>query len=130
MNTEKYKNSYEGYVWSGKKTTLFGLPLSFTTYILTETRLITEQGLINVKIDEIELYKISDKSCKCSLFQRLAGCGSITIYSRDNDTPVKKMTVKEPKKVLNILNNTIHEYFLKYGREREMYANNGYGSRN
>lgn len=32
------------YVWSDKKRTLFGLPLSFTRYFLTETKFITRKG--------------------------------------------------------------------------------------
>ena len=49
------------YVWTDKKRTLFGLPWSFTRYYLTETKFITQVGLLTVKEDEIDLYKIIDK---------------------------------------------------------------------
>ncbi|MFR6496608.1 MAG: hypothetical protein ACLUOF_09705 [Ruminococcus sp.] len=41
----KTKDGLE-YLWTDKKRTLFGLPLSFTRYYLTESRLITRVGLL------------------------------------------------------------------------------------
>ena len=35
------------YIWSDRKRTLFGLPLSFTKYRLTEDRLFIEKGFLN-----------------------------------------------------------------------------------
>ena len=34
------------YIWTDKKRTLFGLPLSFTRYFLTENKFITRVGLL------------------------------------------------------------------------------------
>ena len=36
------------YVWTDKKRTIFGLPLSFTRYYLTETKLICRHGLLSI----------------------------------------------------------------------------------
>ena len=49
------------YVWTDKKRTIFGLPLSFTRYFLTESKFITRTGFLSVDEDEIDLYKIIDK---------------------------------------------------------------------
>ena len=37
------------YLWRDRKRTLFGLPLSFTKYALTEERLFIETGFLNKK---------------------------------------------------------------------------------
>ena len=50
MTKGKIKDGLE-YLWTDKKRTLFGLPLSFTRYYLTESRLITRIGLLTVVED-------------------------------------------------------------------------------
>ena len=40
------------YIWTDKKRTLFGLPLSFTRYFLTETKFITRTGFLSIDEDE------------------------------------------------------------------------------
>ena len=46
------KNEFD-YVWTDKKRTLFGWPLSFTRYFLTETKFITRTGFLSVDEDEV-----------------------------------------------------------------------------
>ena len=60
MTKGKTKDGLE-YLWTDKKRTLFGLPLSFTRYYLTESRLITRIGLLTVVEDELDIYRITDK---------------------------------------------------------------------
>ena len=40
------------FVWQDRKRTLFGLPLSFTVYRLTEEKLFIETGFLNKKEEE------------------------------------------------------------------------------
>lgn len=47
MERERTKDGLE-YIWTDKKRTLFGLPLSFTRYYLTDTRFITRTGFLTV----------------------------------------------------------------------------------
>ena len=47
------------YLWTDKKRTIFGLPLSFTRYYLTEKKLITQTGFLNIVEDEFDLYRLS-----------------------------------------------------------------------
>ena len=61
-------------LWTDKKRTLFGLPLSFTRYYLTDHQLITRTGFLSVQEDEIELYRITDKRIQQPLSQRIFGC--------------------------------------------------------
>ena len=109
-------------VWSDKKRTLFGLPLSFTTYYLTETKLITKAGFFNVDEDEIDLYKITDKKILRPMGQRMFGCGTITIHSKDADTPTKIVhCVKNVRQVSNLIDKYLNRMRDRYGiRGRDM----------
>ncbi|MDE5765131.1 MAG: PH domain-containing protein [Ruminococcus sp.] len=110
------------YVWTDKKRTLFGLPLSFTRYYITETKLITRTGFLNISEDEIELYKIMDKKINYPLGQRIVGCGTIIIYSKDIDTPTKEIkSIKNVRKVSDTIDKYINQMRDRYGiRGRDM----------
>ena len=47
------------YLWKDRKRRL-GLPLSFTRYALSEDRLFCETGFLNLKSDEVLLYRVQD----------------------------------------------------------------------
>lgn len=110
------------YIWSDKKRTLFGLPLSFTRYYLTENRFITRTGFLNVKEDELELYRIVDKSLTRSIWQRMFGCGTITLYCKDADTPEKQVvSIKCPREVSDLIGSYVSQYRDRYSiRGRDM----------
>lgn len=111
-------------VWTDKKRTVFGLPISFTRYILTEKKLITRRGLLSIHEDEVELYRVIDKSLRLPLGQRIFGCGTIIINCRDTDTPVKEITsVKNPRGFMEILEKHVDIQRDKYRtRGRDMIA--------
>ena len=116
------------YIWTDKKRTLFGWPLSFTRYYLTETKFITQCGFFNIDEDEIDLYKITDKKIKRPFFQRMFGCGSIVIYSRDADTPTKEIhCVKNVRAVSDQIDKFLNVMRDKYGiRGRDMINHDGF----
>lgn len=95
-------------IWEDRKRTLFGLPLSFTKYILTEKKFITRKGFLNITEDEIELYRVIDKSLRLPLGQRLFSCGTVVINCRDTDTPVKEVTsIKKPREFMALLEKQV-----------------------
>lgn len=114
-NMKKLKKTYgEDLIWSGKKC-ICGLPISFTRYILTSTVLYTRVGFFNIKEDEIELYKIVDKVMMFPLGQRIVGCGSIKLTSKDSDTPEKLLkAVKKPREVKKVLDEAVKVQRDKY----------------
>lgn len=125
----KKKDKAINYVWSDKKRTLFGLPLSFTRYYLTEERLITRAGLLNVKEDELELYRIVDKSLQRPMSQRIFGCGTIVLFCKDADTPEKHIvSIKCPREVSDLIGSFISQHRDRYGiRGRDMVGSAGEG---
>ncbi|MBQ1538545.1 MAG: PH domain-containing protein [Ruminococcus sp.] len=118
------------YIWTDKKRTLFGLPLSFTRYFITETKFITRKGFLNVEEDEFELYKVTDKKLSLPFGQRMFGCATITLHVRnDTDTPVKEIkSIKNARDVLSILDKQIDMNRDKYNiRGRDMYGHDNHG---
>lgn len=119
-------NSNSGYetIWTDKKRTLFGLPLSFTRYILTEKKFITRKGFLSITEDEIELYRVVDKSLRLPFGQRMFGCGTVIINCRDTDTPVKEVvSIKKPRDFMNIFEKQVDIQRDKYRtRGRDMMA--------
>ena len=115
------KADYE-YIWTDKKRTLFGLPISFTRYFLTESKFITRRGLLTITEDELDLYKVTDKKLVLRFFARIFKCGSIIMNVKDVDTPIKEIrSVKKPREVLNMLDKQIDINRDKYNiRGRDM----------
>ncbi len=113
-NIEKLSREYGKVIWTGKKRIL-GMPISLTRYILTETKLVTRIGLFSIKEDEIELYRIYDKSLQLKFGQRIFGCGTINLMSKDSDTPVKQIyCVKSPREVKRQLDEAVQKQLDKY----------------
>lgn len=118
------------YVWTAKKGTFLGLPLSFTRYFLTETKFITRTGVFSISEDEIDLYKIIDKKVRLPFLQRLVGCGSIIVYSKDADTPSKEIhCIKNVRQVSELIDKHMNIMRDRYGiRGRDMMGyGGGYG---
>ena len=57
-------------IWYDRKRTLFGLPLSFTKYELTDDRLFIKEGFFNTIYNEVRLYRITDVQLTRSLLQK------------------------------------------------------------
>ncbi len=109
-------------VWTDKKRTIFGLPISFTRYFLTPTKFISRVGFLNITEEEIDLYKITDKKIRLPIWQRMFGCGTVTIFSRDTDEPEKQVnSIKNPREFSDLLDQYVSEHRDRYGiRGRDM----------
>lgn len=70
-------------LWSDRKRTFLGLPLSFTKYSMTEDRLFINTGFFNTEENEVRLYRILDLKLKRTFGQRLFGVGTIIVSSSD-----------------------------------------------
>ncbi|MBR1892972.1 MAG: PH domain-containing protein [Lachnospiraceae bacterium] len=92
-------------IWTDKKRTLFGLPLSFTRYSLTEERLIIDTGFLTSVENEVRLYRIMDVQLVRTLWQKIFGLGTIHVCSADKtmkDFDLKNIkNVKEVKEMLS-----------------------------
>ena len=97
------------YIWGDRKRFL-GMPLSFTRYALSEDRLFLSIGFLNVKDDEILLYRIRDISSSRSLWQRLFGVGTVSVVSSDKTMPTLVLkNIKRPLVVKELIHDQVEE---------------------
>ena len=84
------------YIWKDRKR-YFGLPLSFTRYALSKDRLFVSVGFLNIKDDEILLYRVRDIDTSRNLWQRLFGVGTVIVMSSDKSMPTLVLkNIKDP----------------------------------
>lgn len=101
------------YLWKDRKR-YFGLPWSFTRYMLSEDRLFISVGFLNIKDDEILLYRVRDIDTNRTLWQRLFGVGTVTVMSSDKTMPTLVLkNVKDPVFVKELIHKQVEEMKIK-----------------
>lgn len=66
-----------------KRTPLFGIPLYFTTYTISEETINRKRGLLNIVEDDMFMYKVQDVRLKRSLLERIFKLGTVVCYTAD-----------------------------------------------
>lgn len=129
MGIKQLNKTYGDVIWYGRKRIL-GMPVSFTLYILTGTKLCTRTGLINLKEERVDLYRIVDFSLKLPFGQRMFGCGSVKVFSKDKSLPEQELTfIKNPREVLRLLEENVEKERQKYRIQgRDMVGSASFGS--
>ena len=101
------------YIWTDRKR-FMGLPLSFTRYAMSEDRLFVSIGFLNIKDEEILLYRVRDITTNRSLWQRLFGVGSVTVVSSDKTLPnLVLKNIKAPMHVKELIHEQVEQMKLK-----------------
>ena len=96
-------------LWKDRKRHL-GLPLSFTRYSLSDDRLFVSEGFLNIKDDEVLLYRVRDIDTQRSLWQRLFGVGTVTVMSSDKTMPTLVLkNIKNPLFVKELIHKQVEE---------------------
>ena len=94
-------------IWKDRKRYL-GLPLSFTRYSLTEDRLFLSVGFLNIKDEEVLLYRVRDINTSRTFWQRLFGVGTVTVVSSDKTVPNFELkNVKDPLTVKELIHDQV-----------------------
>ena len=87
-----------------------GLPITFTKYSLSEDRLFVEAGLLNIRQEDLLLYRIQDISLKLSLGQRIFGVGSVLLQSSDRSSPVLEIkNIRQPRQVKELIHQQVEK---------------------
>ena len=95
------------YTWKDRKRIL-GMPITFTRYRLSTDRLFCEKGLLNIKEEEVLLYRVRDLELKMTLGQRLFGVGSVCVHSSDKTTEhLDLINVKHPREVKELIHESV-----------------------
>ncbi len=97
------------YLWKDKKRWL-GMPVTFTRYALSEDRLFVSVGFLNIKDDEILLYRVRDIDTSRNLWQRLFGVGTVVVMSSDKSMPTLVLkNIKDPVNVKELIHEQVEE---------------------
>ena len=100
-------------LWKDRKR-YFGLPLSFTRYRLSDDRLFVSEGFLNIRDDEILLYRVRDIDTRRSLWQRLFGVGTVTVLSSDKTMPTLELkNIKDPIFVKELIHRQVEDVKIK-----------------
>ena len=97
------------YLWKDRKRYL-GLPLSFTRYRLSEDRLFCETGFLNIRSDEVLLYRVRDLQLNISLGQRIFGVGTVCVISSDKSVPhLDLKNIRHPREVKELIHRHVEQ---------------------
>ncbi|MBR6413573.1 MAG: PH domain-containing protein [Oscillospiraceae bacterium] len=117
-------------IWFDRKRTIFGLPWSFTRYILTDEKLLIIKGLIKQTEEEVRLYRILDMTLSRSLIDRIDRVGTIHCCSSDKtaaEFDIKR--IRNPREVKEKLSQQVEKQRIARGvTVREEMAAGGDGS--
>lgn len=97
-----------------KKRWLFlGLPFTFTKYVIKEDMITVDTGVFTKVENDCYMYKIQDVEHTASIWERMAGLGTIVCYTGDTT---------HPKLLIEHIRNSkaIKEFILKESEEARL----------
>lgn len=95
--------------WKDRKRIL-GIPCSFTRYSIEDDRLYIKTGLLKTEMNEILLYRILDVKSSQTLFQKLFGVGTVTLYSADQSNRTLELkNIKKPTEIHRFISSLVED---------------------
>jgi hypothetical protein len=96
-------------LWADRKRIL-GMPISFTRYSIDDERLYVKKGFFRTELDEILLYRILDVKSTQTLWQKIFGVGTLTLFSADQSNPQLILkNIKKQEKLHRYLSDVIEK---------------------
>lgn len=87
-----------------KRWVFFGLPFTFTKYIIKEDAITIDAGFLNKVENDCYMYKVQDVTHSASLGERIFGLGTITCFTGDTTHPQLVIQhVKKSKEIKNFI---------------------------
>jgi len=110
-------------LWADTKRWL-GLPWTFTKYKVDEDRLYMKQGFLKTQTDETLLYRILDIKSTRTLWQRIFGVGTVTLFCTDHTNEhLELKNIKKPDQVRRFLSDLVEKRRTETGvKGREIYG--------
>lgn len=97
-----------------KRWPFLGLPLTFTTYTITEELITVVSGFLRRTENDCYLYKIVDVRLEQSLMERIFGLGTVHCFSGDVTNPdLRIMHIKNAKEIKDYILRESEEQRLK-----------------
>lgn len=87
-----------------KRWPFLGLPLTFTSYTITDEVITVNSGFLNRVENDCYLYKVIDVRLENSLLERVFGLGTVHCFSGDVTNPdLRIMHIKNAKEIKNYI---------------------------
>ena len=97
-----------------KKRWLFlGLPFTFTKYVIKEDMITVDTGVFTKVENDCYMYKVQDVEHTASIWERMAGLGTIVCYTGDTTYP--KLLIEHIRN-----SKAIKEFILKESEEARL----------
>ena len=109
--------------WKDRKRFL-GLPLSFTKYTMDNNRLFVSRGLFTTLEDELVMYRVLDVRLTRTIWDKLFGVGTVTLYTADEtNRELKLEKIKKPREIRDMISQIAETERGKLGiKGRELYG--------
>ena len=97
---------------------IFAIPYAFWKYLvvkcqryeLTSQRLKVHSGVLNRKMDELELYRVKDTKFDQPFFLRIFGLGNVILVSSDATTPISAIHgIKDAEQIREKLRTLVED---------------------
>lgn len=110
-------------LWSDTKRWL-GLPWTFTKYCVDTDRLYTKEGFLRTETDELLLYRILDMKSSQTLWQRICGVGTVTLYCSDKSDGILELkNIRQYEQVRRFLSGIVEQKRTETGvKGREIFG--------
>lgn len=87
-----------------KRWTFFGLPFTFTKYIIKDDMITIDQGFLKKVENDCYMYKVQDVELTASLAERMFGMGTITCFTGDTTHPkLILLHIKHSREIKNYI---------------------------
>lgn len=97
-----------------KRWLFLGLPFTFTKYIIKEDMITIDQGLLKTVENDCYMYKVQDVERSATVFEKLAGLGTVTCYTGDTTHPILVLThIKKSREIKDFILQKSEEARLK-----------------
>ena len=106
METTPNKDSFQ--VTERRRWLFFGLPFTFTTYTLSNKKLLLKEGFLNTR--ENEIYRVVDMTLTRNLPQRMFGLGTLTVEAQDKTHPTLCIrNIRHVREFKELLSNAVED---------------------